>query len=193
MTNAIGIITGFYGYLFPGNINLMVLQLYQSKQKKQLYFILFLIVLFESIYLYLSITLLNKIEHQNKLLSYLHLVSNILLLVMGLWMILEKRSEISIAKNTKKRGLLYIFFHPTQIAFWIVITTVMFNLLKYKVTESNIISFMLFNALGTLLIMLTYMVVGNKLLDYFKLNMSKLSKIVGFFYVAVFLYNVIIH
>ncbi len=89
MMNAIGIFTGFYGYLFPGNINLMVLQLYQSKQKKQLYFILFLIVLFESIYLYISITLLNTIEHHDKLLTYLHLVSNMLLLIMGLWMIMD--------------------------------------------------------------------------------------------------------
>ena len=191
MINAIGIVTGFYGYLFPGNINLMVLQLYQSKQKKQLYFILLLIVLFESIYLYLSITLLNKIEHQNKLLTYLNIVSNMLLLIMSLWMIFENRSEINVAKNTKKRGLLYIFFHPTQIAFWIVTTTVMFKLLKYNVTESNIIAFMLFNALGTLLIMLFYMFFGNKLLQYFKVNMAMLSKIIGIFYFAIFLYNVI--
>ena len=106
-------------------------------------------------------------------------------------MIFENRSEINVAKNTKKRGLLYIFFHPTQIAFWIVTTTVMFKLLKYNVTESNIIAFMLFNALGTLLIMLFYMFFGNKLLQYFKVNMAMLSKIIGIFYFAIFLYNVI--
>ena len=192
MMNAIGIITGFYGYLFPGNINLMVLQLYQSNQKKQLYFILFLIVLFECIYLFLSITLLNTIDHQSEVLVYLNAVSNILLLVISLWMIFENRTEINIEKNTKKRGLLYIFFHPTQIAFWFVITTIMFKLLNYKVTAENLIPFMLFNAFGTLLIMLSYMLVGNKLLKYFKLNMAKLSKVIGIFYFVICLYNIFI-
>ncbi len=190
MMNVIGIVTGFYGYLFPGNINLMVLQLYQSKQKTQLYFILFLIVLFESVYLYFSVTLLNKIQHQNDLLIYLNIASNLLLLVMGVWMIFENKSDVDIAKNTQKRGLFYIFFHPQQIVFWLVITTIMSQLLNYKVTHSNLLFFMLFNAIGTLLIMLFYMIIGNRLLLYFKLNMQKINKIIGVFYIIVFMYHI---
>lgn len=190
--NLIGVLTGFYGYLFPGNINLMMLQLYQSKQKNQLVFILFLIVLFESIYLYLSISLLNKIQHHNDLLRYLNITSNILILIMGLWMIVEKKSDIDIAKNTHRRGLFYIFIHPQQIIFWVVMTTIMSQLFNYKVTENNLLSFILFNALGTILIMLLYMFLGSRLLQYFKLNMAKLNKIIGSFYIVVFLYNVVV-
>ena len=58
----IGIPVGFYGYLFPGHINLMVVDLYAAKKFKLLSIILALIVVFESIYCGVSLTFLNAIK-----------------------------------------------------------------------------------------------------------------------------------
>lgn len=87
----IGIPIGFYGYLFPGNINIMVLDLYASKEYKMLIMILSLVVLFESAYCIGSLFYLNKIKATSPLFSTIEITSYLLVLAMGSWMLFEKR------------------------------------------------------------------------------------------------------
>ena len=91
----IGIPIGFYGYVFPGNINLMVLELYTSKRYKFLMLMLSLIIIFESIYCVVSLIFLNSIRNNLKFFAIIESTSYTLILVMGLWMLLERKGQKS--------------------------------------------------------------------------------------------------
>ena len=62
----IGLPIGLYGYLFPGNINLMVLDLYASKKYRILAAVLLLIIVFESIYCLLTLLLLGGLKESSQ-------------------------------------------------------------------------------------------------------------------------------
>jgi small neutral amino acid transporter SnatA (MarC family) len=91
-----GIAIGFYGYLFPGNINLMVVDLFHSKHYKRLVLVLALIVLFESIYASISLIFLNEFNTTTTLYKNVEFAAGILILIMGLWMIFENKNNQSI-------------------------------------------------------------------------------------------------
>ena len=58
----IGVPIGFFGYLFRGNINLMVVELYGAKKFRLLSMILTLIIVFENIYCGVLLRVLNTIK-----------------------------------------------------------------------------------------------------------------------------------
>jgi small neutral amino acid transporter SnatA (MarC family) len=181
----IGIPIGFYGYLFPGNINIMVLELYASKKYKMLITILSLIVLFESVYCIGSLFYLNKIKTTYSLFSTIEMASYLFILAMGSWMLFEKQSGKKAAKNTFYRGLLSIIIHPQQIPFWILIGVVINPVMNFGMGLSSTITFMLCNAIGTLLVMAVYMVYGSRLMDYFKLKLKQLNVAIGVIYIII--------
>jgi len=116
----IGIAIGFYGYLIPGNINIMVLDLYASKKYKLLFLILGLIIFFESIYCLTTLFLLNRISTNGELYTGIQLFSYLLAFIMGLLMLLEKKkkSNNKAGNNTLYRGVFSMIIHPQQIRFW---------------------------------------------------------------------------
>ena len=183
----IGILIGFYGYLFPGNINLMVVNLFQLKQYKYLSFILLLILLSESLYSIVTLLFLKTIIHQSIFYKVVEIFSLLLLAVLGIWMIADRKKDIKTAEtNTNKRGLLAIIIHPQQIPFWMAIATLFSNVI-YK----NIYWFILYNALGVLLIILTYMLLGKLLIAYFKLNLRRINLVIGIIYIGIAVYSII--
>jgi len=188
-----GIAIGFFGYLFPGNINLMALDLFRSKQYKQLVLVLALIVLFESMYASISLIFLNEFNPNTTLFKNLELAAGILILIMGLWMIVEnKNKQKAIHKNTFYRGVLSIIIHPQQIPFWIIAGIFIKKVMHNNLDSWNIIGLLLGNAIGTLLIMLAYMVLGNKIFNYFKLNIAYINKVMGIVYIALSLYGFLV-
>ncbi len=188
-----GIAIGFYGYLFPGNINLMALDLFRSKQYKRLVLVLVLIVLFESIYASISLIFLNEFNINTIFLKKLELAAGILILIMGLWMIIENKSnQKAIHNNTLYRGILSIIIHPQQIPFWIISGIFIKGVLQNNLNSWDIIGLVIGNAIGTLLIMVAYMVFGNKILNYFKLNIAIISKVMGVVYIVLALYGFLV-
>ena len=182
-----GILIGFYGYLFPGNINLMVVHLFQSKKYQYLSFVLFLILLFESFYSLITLLFLKNILHNELLYKGVETGSLILLLALGIWMIAERNKDIkTVETNTNYRGLIAIVIHPQQIPFWMAVST-LFSSIIYK----NIYWFTGYNAIGVLLIMITYMITGKMLISYFKLNLKKINKITGIIYIGIAVYSII--
>jgi hypothetical protein len=182
----IGIAIGFYGYLIPGNINIMVLDLYSSKKYKLLFLILALIIFFESIYCLSTLCLLNRISTNGQLYTGIQLFSYLLAFTMGLLMLLEKKKKgNNKANNTLYRGIFSIIIHPQQIPFWLIIGVVINPLMKFGINFFSIGSFVFLNAVGTLLAMFLYMKLGNKLLTYFSLNLYQINKSVGIFYVLI--------
>jgi len=182
----IGIPIGFYGYIFPGNINLMVLDLYTTKKYRLLIYILSLILIFESIYCYLTLSLLATIKNNTSLFSGIEIVSFIFIFIMGIWMLMDKRKEQETShKNTLKRGVISIIFHPQQIPFWLIIGLIVNPFLEVENSFINLLLFLVCNALGSLLAMLTYMYFGKNIMNYFKLNIRTLNAIMGIVYILI--------
>jgi len=186
----IGLPIGFYGYLFPGNINIMVLDLYSTKKYKMLFMILALVVIFESAYCLISLFYLNEIKANSQLFSVIEIGAYSLVLLMGLWMLLENKSGDKVSrKNTFYRGLLSIIIHPQQIPFWIIIGVVINPVLNLGSGWNTLAGFVCFNALGTLLIMTIYMIYGNKLIQYFKVKLNQLNTAIGILYIVLAVFS----
>jgi threonine/homoserine/homoserine lactone efflux protein len=186
----IGVPIGLYGYLFPGNINLMVLEIYRSGKSRFLFAILSLILIFESFYCIASLTLLESIKSNQGVYHSIESFSYIMIFLMGLWMLFEKkRNKINSYKNTIYRGVLSIIIHPQQIPFWII-AGVLINRFTHP-TENHItfLLFVLFNAIGTTLAMLIYMFVGNRIIEFFKFNIAQVNKVMGGIYILMVLYH----
>jgi len=180
----IGIIIGFYGYLFPGNINLMVVELYHTKKYRLLLFMLSLIAIFESIYCWLSLSFLNTIKNNSQLYQTIEFSSFVLILLMGLWMLLEKKQQNkTVHQNTITRGVINIIIHPQQIPFWMGAGVILNRFLPLYMNTGTITLFIVYNAIGCLMVMFTYMFFGNKVLNYFKLNISQINKVMGSLYI----------
>jgi small neutral amino acid transporter SnatA (MarC family) len=190
----IGLPIGLYGYLFPGNINIMVLDLYASKKYQTLLMVLSLIVLFESIYCICTLVFLGELTTTGSMYSWVEISSSILILIMGLIMLIEKsNNKKALQKNTLYRGIFNIIFHPQQIPFWLFIGVVFKPLEKFEMNYFTIAAFIFFNAVGTIMAMFVYMFFGNKLLQFFKLNISHLNKAMGVVYLLIGGYYLVIH
>lgn len=186
----IGIPIGLYGYIFPGNINLMVLEIFRTKKYKFLLIILGLILGFESIYCFTSLTLLDSLKSNPKLYSSIELFSYILIFLFGLWMLFEKRnSHEKSYRNTIYRGILSMIIHPQQIPFWVVAGILINRFTHLNTSNGSLLSFVFFNAVGTLLAMGIYMFVGNKILNFFKFNIVQINKAMGGVYILLVLYH----
>ena len=174
----IGIPIGLYGYLFPGNINIMVMDLYAAKRFRLLAILLILILVFECIYCIVSLTFLNEIKSNTRLYTSIELVAYVLIFVMGLWMVIEKKNnEKAVRQNTIFRGVFNIIIHPQQIPFWIVAGILLSKVFQLNIHNPAFEAFVLFNAVGTLLAMLLYMIFGNRILNYFKVNIASSIKL----------------
>ena len=188
----IGIPIGFYGYLFPGNINLMVVELYSAKKYRLLVLMLMMIAIFESLYCITSLTLLNTLDTKSELYKNIEFTSYVLVFLMGLWMILEKRNNKKAAhQNTILRGAISIVFHPQQIPFWIVTGILINKVIPLNRDTHTLFLFVFCNAIGTLLVMYFYMIFGKRLLNYFSFNISHINKAMGSAYILLVLYHLI--
>ena len=182
----IGIVIGFYGYIFPGNINIMVLDLYSSKKFRLLLLILGLIVLFESVYCIGTLLLLQHIKANVHIYNSIQLAAFLLAFIMGLLMVMEKKKNNAMPhKSTLYRGVFSIFIHPQQIPFWFLIGIAVLPYLGFTMTAFSLTAFVLLNAIGTFLAMCLYMIFGTRLLRYFNLNLFQINKLVGVVYIIV--------
>ena len=173
---------GLYGYLFPGNINLMVMDLYRRGKYILLFWMLLLIVLIESLYCGGTLLFIEFLKDNKTTFSLFKLISFLLLILMGIWVLYDSnKSEEKFSKSTFTRGLISIIIHPQQIPFWMLIGLAI-NPIK---DTTQFIPFVVFNALGTLTIMLAYMILGNRILDFFKLNLAQASRLLALLYIAI--------
>ena len=186
----IGIPIGLYGYIFPGNINLMVLEIFRTKKYTFLLIMLGLILGFESIYCFASLTLLDTLKSNQKLYSSIEFFSYILIFLFGLWMLFEKRkNHVKSYRNTIYRGILSMIVHPQQIPFWVVAGILVNQFTHLSRVNGSLYLFIFFNAVGTLLAMGIYMFVGNKILNFFKFNTAQINKAMGGVYILLVLYH----
>ena len=187
----LGVLIGFYGYLFPGNINLLFMQLYQSKKYAYILLCLLLAIVFETVYMILSLHVL-KLSIHGGLYRSIQYASLVLLLVMSFWMLREKKNDtISSYRNTVARGLISIIIHPQQIPFWFIMGILLntkLNLMNFNLSFSL---FVAFNALGAVIAFFTYMIAGNRMIHYFNLKIGMINQVVGLIYMSMFIFEIV--
>lgn len=189
MMSLLGIPIGFYGYLFPGNINIMTMELFKSKKYKVLLLVLLMTIVFECLYCTFSLYYLNQLKTNTKLFFIIELTSYLLVFTMGLWMILDnKKNKETSKKNTLYRGLLSIIIHPQQIPYWIIVGVYLSPAMNFG-SIHNYWTFILCNAIGTLLVMIAYMTYGNRLMQYFKLRLNQLNTKIGIIYLLMAVFS----
>jgi hypothetical protein len=175
----IAFFAGVYGYLFPGTINTTIMYLYGTKNYVALLWILCLAFLFEFIYCFLTLTLLARIAMFPNIEKALEILCALVALVIGLWMLPFRRQQWQEKNNSiLLRCVFSIVVHPQQIGYWLVVFALVSSIAK--ITDPAI--FALVNLLGCGLIYWVYMVWGNKLMSYLKLNFRSLQTIIGVLY-----------
>jgi threonine/homoserine/homoserine lactone efflux protein len=179
-----------YGYIFPGNINIMVLEIFRTKKHKLLLIMLGIILIFESIYCLGSLTILDSLKSNQRLYASVELFSYILILLFGLWMLIEKRNNKTKShRNTIYRGILSMVIHPQQIPFWVAAGILVSHFTHLNRGDGSLYWFVFFNAMGTLLAMGVYMFIGNRVLNFFRFNTAQINKAMGGVYIFLALYH----
>ena len=183
--NIVGIPIGFYGYLFPGNINLMVLELYSTKRYLPLFFITLLILIFESIYCFCTLYFLNQSAMQQAWFGYVEWGAYILTLCMGLWMLLEKSTTIKGRQYNIHRGIINTIIHPQQIPFWLLMGVLFHDSIHNMMDKWSLPLFVVYNAIGTALVLGCYAFFGNRLMSFFNLKMKQINQIAGVLFIII--------
>ncbi|MFY7965207.1 MAG: hypothetical protein ACOVO1_09950 [Chitinophagaceae bacterium] len=181
----IGIPIGFYGYLFPGNINLMILELYINKQFNKLLIVMGLVLLFESLYCFFTLHFLYKTNINRTIFHNLEISAYLLTLAMGLWMLFEKAKPKSSTSSNIYRGIFSAVIHPQQIPFWLFIGVLFNGVINLSSSIASLVYFVLFNAIGTFLILMFYAYFGNKIIVTLNLRMNQINKVVGVVYIII--------
>jgi threonine/homoserine/homoserine lactone efflux protein len=184
MMSIIGLPIGLYGYLFPGNINIMMIDLYRNRKMKLLVISLIAMIVFETIYCIGTLQFLATIKSSSQLFRSIEIISLIMTLTMGLWMLLEKRKDANkINKSNIARGFISIIFHPQQIPFWVIIAVVV-NPLMNNYNSYGLAFFAISNAIGALLAMIIYMTIGTRLVNFFSINSNSINKSIALVYIG---------
>ena len=187
----LAMLIGFYGYLFPGNINLMILELYATKRYSILTLVGVIVILFECLYCYFTLQFIDRLNDNQQLYQYLEWSAYLLTLIVGLWMLLEEKTKNEHRKGNIYRGLLSTIIHPQQITFWIVMSVLFNNIIYFEMNSHALPAVVFFNAIGAALVLWCYAVYGSKLLDLLKLKISTISKSIGAFYIVYSLFSLI--
>ncbi len=175
----IAFVTGAYGYLFPGIINLLLGDLYGKRHIKPLLGILFIALLFEFLYSYNVITFCHWVIQNN---SWIVATGYAYCILLGASLFLKKQTDSNKEiKWSLGRGVIAIVVHPQQITFWLSVYVLFSDKLK---TQSEILTFTIISLLGSLAIFLLYVFYSDKLIERLKINKRMLTKIVGFVYLT---------
>lgn len=184
MMSLIGIPIGLYGYLFPGNINIMMLDLYRNKKFKLLVCALITMLVFETIYCIGTLQFLQKINTNVIFFTTIEICSFFMTFIMGMWMLFEKNIAQKKVKNSNiLRGFISIVFHPQQIPFWIIMAVIIKPYLN-NYEQHPMALFALSNAIGALLAMVIYIKIGSKIIDFYGINTNSINKCVAIIYLG---------
>jgi hypothetical protein len=183
--SVVGIVIGFYGYLFPGNINLMVLELYRQRRYALLAGATTVVLAFESLYCFATLRLLDEIQASLGWFRYLELAAYLLTIALGIWMFLEKKLEGKQFSGTLYRGILSAILHPQQIPFWLFMGILFHDSIFETVGAWSLPIFVCCNLIGTLLILSIYAYAGAMLMQRLRIEIKTLNKIAGIVYIAI--------
>lgn len=185
----IGIAIGFYSYIMIGSINLAIVELHHKQKTFYLWIFLCFAIIFETIYCVISLGFLLYLEEHANILYYIKYLTFILLVILSIWSWFSPQKKIiQLDKNIIQRGIVNMIIHPQQIPFWIFWGAICFQKQWILQSNSSILKFAFYNAIGTFIILVLYAVIGKKLLDYLKIQVNKTNKIMAVFYLFIAIY-----
>lgn len=171
---------GMYGYLFPGNINTMLMSLYQGRKYLLLSGILLLALVFEYAYCFVALSSYAAIGRESTIALFLNYSGCVLGLVFGVWILFERgggrQSKINAIIAS---GIISIVIHPQQITFWLYV----YALLQPFGGVKAVGSFALFNVIGCAIIFVAYMRFGQAIIRTLQVNEITLQRFIGFTYI----------
>ncbi len=174
----IGIIVGIYGYLLPSYINLAVLQLATTKHNRAVWRIIAIISIIEIPYCFFCMRGMKWFmsEHLVQLIVQWVIVIALLLLAFLSWRDAGKPpksaqlNESAVSDTKEKKLLLVAIFNPFQLSAWAIWGSYFIEKDWFTWNNQSILIFSIGAALGVLIILWTYALLGRKLVDYLSLN-----------------------
>ena len=141
-------------------------------------------IVFETIYCIGTLQFLATIKSSSQLFRSIEIISLIMTLTMGLWMLFEKKKDDhKINKSNIARGFISIIFHPQQIPFWVIIAVVI-NPLMNNNNPFGLALFALSNAVGALLAIAIYITIGTRIINFFSINSNSINKSIALVYIG---------
>ncbi len=183
---------GFVGYLPLGNINLAVVQLSSSEQKKHWQAFILFAALMEFIYCFACISGLEILRRETQWVAVFNWSAVVVFLLLGIFTFVhtENTSGNSSFSSGVKRGILLAVFNPLQIPFWMVWGVYLMQNGWLKNGMATIALFSLICSLGTASVLYIYALAGKRVVERLKVNGQILNRFIGSFLILLALYEV---
>jgi threonine/homoserine/homoserine lactone efflux protein len=183
----LGIGVGIYGYLVPGYINLSVLQLGLSKNRKAIWKTLTIVSIIEFPYCYLCMNGMQWIMKQQYFLFIIQWLLVIMLLALAFHVFKDAKqkheTKIIEGKNmdTKQVNKLLFFaiLNPFQLSAWAIWGSYFIEKTWFSWTIFSIMLFSLGASLGVFIILWLYAFTGQKIVTYFSLQRKNIDYVVA--------------
>ena len=185
---------GFVGYLPLGNINLTVVQMSVSEEKRKWQTFILFAALMEFIYCFGSLSGMNMLRKDEQLLFALNWSGVVIFFVLGILSLLQKEKperKKELFSADIKRGVLIAIFNPLQIPFWMIWGVYVMENGWVKSTYNSIAVFSFVCALGTIAVLYMYAVAGKKIVERLNVNRTLLNRFIGVLLLVLALYQMV--
>lgn len=189
----LGIAIGFYGYLQPGIINTMMLQLYLHQEIRKLIIAFICCIFFEIIYASISLYFFTKYTLTPTTQLYFKVAGAIIFIVIALSMLGKTKvyQQKQVLHKQYKQGIIAIILHPQQIPFWMA--TFSFVLPVLSSTNLQLMIWLLVgNTIGVILIMIIYVFVGSLFSRFILQHQKRINNITAYLLLAIAITNLIL-
>ncbi len=175
-----GILIGFYSYIMINNINLAVIELTIEKKFRLLTILIITSIIFEALYCYICLSSLSYLNSHANLIQIVKIIAIILMFILGIWSLRDSAEKSNhINENITKRAFFSIIFHPQQIPFWLIWGNILFSNRWILDTQSDILLFTFYNVVGSILVLLLYVVMGKYLKHFVTKYKIQIVRLVG--------------
>ncbi len=173
-TFIVAFIVSFFGSIPPGAVNLSVLQLsVEGRQDAAIRFTL-AAALIEIPYAFIAIKFQALLERSPWLTDNFKLIAALVLFVLGITTLVKRKKGASQIKNHKsgfRKGILVSIFNPMAIPFWIAVTAYLVQHQWVNLSSAgDELSYIAGLALGTLSLLFGLIILGKRLVPYFRNN-----------------------
>ncbi len=181
----IGVVVGLYGYLMPSFITLSILQLSSANRLKDLWKAIIIISLVEIPYCYFCMSGMQWIMQQSIILLIIKWLIVVVLFVFAYLSWKQAKTQNETEQEQKKgnnslNSLLTIaIFNPFQLSSWAIWGSYFVEKSYFTWNPLSIFIFSIGASAGVFLILRAYAFAGKKLINYFKVNKSKIDYMVA--------------
>ena len=180
---------GFVGYLPLGNINLTVVQMSVSEEKRSWQAFILFAALMEFIYCFACLYGMQMLLKQPQLISALSWSAVVIFFALGLFSFLHKPD--STHSSGVKRGVVIAVFNPLQVPFWLVWGVYVMENGWVKSEALSIALFSFICSLGTIAVLYMYAVAGKKVVEKLNVNKTLLNRFIGSLLILLAIYQAV--